>query len=640
MRRLGRWLMLSLAIMGTPVAAQNEALWEELLGQVGLTRETAQLHSSRWRGGGRGSLSNFQALWDDWFLIEPTADKWTRELLVGADSLLALLDFAAARIDASITQQDWETVQATVTHRAENPLPLPEVIEKIHRVMGEPLNEEEQDRLEREAQRVPPPVARAASLLLDTCREALDRRNAALAACGTPDNLQPLFDEVVGFSHSWSLSAQTLTRVENIDMHQLMVGSAYLAAAMQAAEESLSRRQVGAFTFKWDTPLGRIQLTGDRANRHKEGGYLLLLDTGGDDVYWAGAGTTDAAHPISLLLDLSGNDRYEARGGFAFGGGVLGYGLLVDAGGDDYYRVETLGQGAGLAGVGALVDRDGDDTYETRRLAQAAAVYGVGLISDLRGDDRYYCFQLAQAMAGPRGCALLVDLTGDDAYEAEDKQIDYPSAQTTEHNVSFAQGASFGRRAHPGDGRSLAGGIGVLLDAAGNDTYSCGVFGQGTGYWYGLGMLVDLRGQDRYRGVQYAMGAAAHYAVAALIERSGDDYYDGVRCQSLGHGHDYSTGLLWDDSGNDVYNYPQATLASGRYSGCSVLADWAGKDTYRTAQIAAVPVARPNELCLGLFVDVGGPDQFPESDELIEPEGMWMRPKPDQDKAWGLGLDR
>ena len=61
---------------------------------------------------------------------------------------------------------------------------------------------------------------------------------------------------------------------------------------------------------------------------------------------------------------------------------------------------------------------------------------------------------MSQALGGMRGCGLLVDGAGDDRCEANDSDTRYPSLQTAEHNVSLAQGAGFGRRAHPGDGGS------------------------------------------------------------------------------------------------------------------------------------------------------------------------------------------
>ena len=58
-----------------------------------------------------------------------------------------------------------------------------------------------------------------------------------------------------------------------------------------------------------------------------------MIDLSGNDVYHGGA-ASDAEHPVSVVIDLFGDDRYESAGDQpAFGAGLLGYGVLVDAGG-------------------------------------------------------------------------------------------------------------------------------------------------------------------------------------------------------------------------------------------------------------------------------------------------------------------
>ena len=208
---------------------------------------------------------------------------------------------------------------------------------------------------------------------------------------------------------------------------------------------------------------------------------------------------------------------------------------------------------------------------------------------------------------------MLIDNAGSDSYIANDEDIKFPSPQTGEHNTSMAQGVGFGRRAHPGDSRSLAGGVGILVEGGGDDDYSCGVFGQGAAYWYALGMLVDMAGNDRYEGVWYAQGAAAHYAVATLLDEAGNDEHRVSMYTSLGAGHDYSIGQLWNE---------------------------AGADRYQVQRLGAASSSRAGQRGLGLFVDGGGEDEWPEDDKLAQPGAKWIRPEPGHDSAWGLGLDR
>ena len=73
----------------------------------------------------------------------------------------------------------------------------------------------------------------------------------------------------------------------------------------------------------------------------------------------------------------------------------------------------------------------------------------------------------------------------------------WAQVQSKEHNTSMCQGVGMGRRADYTDGHSWAGGVGMLVEGGGDDTYSCSVFGQGCAYWYGVGLLVDKAGADQ-----------------------------------------------------------------------------------------------------------------------------------------------
>ena len=263
-------------------------------------------------------------------------------------------------------------------------------------------------------------------------------------------------------------------------------------------------------------------------------------------------------------------------------------------GGNDTYRADHLGCGLASFGVGLLVDRGGKDRYEIDRVSQGAAYFGIGILSDLTGDDEYRCFTQAQGFGGVKGCGVLVDREGDDRYDADDTKIRYPSPQDPKHNTSLAQGCAFGRRDHPGEGHSLAGGVGVLIDGKGDDRYSCGVFGQGISYWYGLGMLIDREGNDTYRGVWYCQGSAAHYGVGALLDLAGDDKYVTTLTMGQGAGHDYSTAWFHDVAGNDTYESPGNCMGLGLYNGIGIFWDGAGDDTYKTGERGRVRGHRRN----------------------------------------------
>ena len=220
-----------------------------------------------------------------------------------------------------------------------------------------------------------------------------------------------------------------------------------------------------------------------------------------------------------------------------------------------------------------------------------------------------------------------------------------PSPQTAQHNVSLAQGAGFGRRAHPGDGHSLGGGWGILADGAGNDHYKCGVFGQGVAYWYSVGMLIDFGGDDTYDGVWYVQGAAAHYAVASMCDLGGSDHYSASIAQSQGHGHDYSIGWLHDDdrpADHDIFEGPGSKLGEGHYNGLGFFWHHGGKAEYRNsaACFGGTTETRPESPCLGLFADEDSESKFPAG-VIAKPHSTWVQaPDKAPPLAKGVGCSR
>jgi hypothetical protein len=302
------------------------------------------------------------------------------------------------------------------------------------------------------------------------------------------------------------------------------------------------------------------------------------------------AGTTSTAPraprprgvPVSVTVDLAGNDRHgDPRKPGRVAAGIAGCAALLDLAGDDEYAASSDGLGCGLLGVGLLVDVQGDDRYVGRHDAAGAGTGGLGLLVDLAGDDRYEGVERIQGFGQTRGVGLLLDLAGADRYVADDTLITNPSPQTAAHNTSLAQGCGFGRRAHPGDERSLAGGLGLLVDARGDDVYRAGVFGQGVGYWYGIGALVDLAGDDDGQAAWYGQGAGAHFAVGCLVDAAGADRHCVALGQGLGQGQDESVGVLVDHRGDDRYVSSAHALGSAIWNGVGVLDDGAGRRRLR-----------------------------------------------------------
>lgn len=616
-----------LALHAGPDPAEDA--WTALLAAGELTPATAQLASQRWTGGGAHRLADFERLWGDWREVTPHARARAAALEQSGDSLVALLAAGATPLGVELPSAEPAPVGTD----------LVAALAALHALRGAPLDPEQRERLRAASAAVPPSVATAAATVLIAVPAAVAARDAALSGLDP----EQAFTSALRLARSYKAEDGERALLERLDLPTLLRGARGLCAATDRALALLRAETapLGSFSFSWDTPLGRVTLHGEGSQSIGTEPMLLAIDSAGDDEYAAGSGPTDAAHPVSVLIDLAGDDRHQSAALGDFGAGLLGYGLHVDVAGDDRYGGLGLAQGSGAAGVGLLLDLAGDDRYQLDEHGQGAATLGVGLLADLAGDDQYLCLQQAQGYGGVRGAGTLWDAAGDDRYEADDQDIRRPSPQTQEHNTSLAQGCAFGRRAHPGDGHSLAGGEGLLCDGQGDDRYRCGVFGQGVAYWYGTGLLVDLAGDDDYGGVWYVQGAAAHYAVGGLLDLAGDDRYALSHTQGQGHGHDYSIGVLCDARGDDRYQGASHTLGAALWNGIGVLEDGAGADVYRHkgASLGHAGDSRPEHRTLGLFLDRGGDARFPPGDAAPRSAPTWRRPGPNP-RAIGLGAAR
>lgn len=496
---------------------------------------------------------------------------------------------------------------------------------------------------------IPPAVRDAAALVLFALRDVLEYHRLALSDPVARLGLDPgrTYREVLagvveeGDEDVAPLDgiADTLlveSLLDSVDFPLMNTGATLLTIAVSEAEGGLSAARdtfrLDEFSYRAETPLGLVVLNGRGHDRYEENvHYLLTIDTGGDERYRHGAASAGFSYPAGIAIDLGGDDVYATvgEGTSAFGAGIFGYGMLIDSAGDDEYSCGNLGEGAGLFGVGLLCDIAGNDRYQGVTMVQGSGTHGSGVLIDQAGADRYSCYQLAQGYGFTLGCGLLLDVAGNDSYSADDEDIRFPAAQSDEHNASLSQGFGFGRRGDYLDGHSWAGGVGMLVDGAGDDSYSCGVFGQGCGYWYGTGILADKSGADHYYGQWYCQGSGAHFALGILQDNGGDDDYEGVMNMCTGAGHDFSLGWLEDAGGNDGYRCPNLSLGSGNANGIGVFWDAAGDDSYlsRGVTLGMASSVRPGSLrdyllTLGVFIDGAGRDTYME-DHGDEPATPW-----------------
>jgi len=410
--------------------------------------------------------------------------------------------------------------------------------------------------------------------------------------------------------------------LDQVHWGYLYAGAAHLAHAVDLAVARLKSSNLPYMLKErsFDTPIGTVVFGSSRYDRYDNGNVFIRIDPAGNDIYQGGGATKDFNNWVSVQIDVAGNDRYIPDD-FALpaqGAGVMGYGFQIDFAGDDSYKASALAQGTGLFGCGILLDYAGNDRYEVIASGQASGWFGTGVLADFGGDDTYDCYEFSQGFGYTLGGGLLLDTMGADVYTANDTDIRYPSAQSAEHNGSLAQGFGFGKRADYVDGYSMAGGVGALIDGAGSDKYTCGVFGQGCAYWYGVGILADKSGDDSYFGQWYVQGSGAHFAVGVLNDGGGNDIYTAPMQMAQGAGHDFSVGFLYEEDGNDVYNAKRLCNGGGNANGVGIFWDEHGDDTYNCdggACLGMPSAAKTGGLrdviyTIGLFVDTGGRDSY------------------------------
>jgi hypothetical protein len=419
-----------------------------------------------------------------------------------------------------------------------------------------------------------------------------------------------------------------------VDMHELLAGMHRLVGAASRLRQALPAAAASAAVdWRWSTPLGEVRIdTTGTAGQHRLEDPLLIVDVGGDDHYALAARAE--TNRIAVLLDVGGNDRYVAlQDGSDVAAGLLGYALLWDTDGDDRYQGGWLAQGAALLGAALLLDASGHDRYQSTGMAQGFAWGGVALLADLGGDDGYDAASYAQASAGPNAVAVLFDAGGNDRYALQATPVVLRSSQLPDRNTSMGQGVGRGLRAH-GQAPDLAGGLGMLLDLAGNDHYSAQVFAQGAGYYFGVGLLIDGGGEDRFDAAWYAMGAAAHAAAGLLLKQGqGSDHYMASHSTSIGAAHDGSLAYFRDDGGDDHYTLGNLGVGAAQDGSVAVFVDGGGDDAYATggAPCHAFGLARnspegsalPPGVGLGLFLDLGGRDRHPPHCPVVGNATAW-----------------
>ncbi len=248
------------------------------------------------------------------------------------------------------------------------------------------------------------------------------------------------------------------------------------------------------------------------------------------------------------------------------------------------------------SGPAALIlDLGGDDTY----LAGPGAPVDspVSVVIDLAGNDRYIGGRTGSLGAGLLGVGLLVDNAGDDSYSGD----------------ALTQGAAFC-------------GVGMLWDAGGDDTYLAQHSAQGAGF-FGAGLLVDLAGDDLLSSGQFGQGLGGAHGLGLVLDGGGRDRYladlkvpSGYGTPGVYNGWSQGVGvgfrgfaagglglLISAGDGADVYQAGDFSQGTGYFFGLGILADAGGHDNYRGARYAQGAAAHQ---AAGFLLDDFGNDVY------------------------------
>ncbi len=644
-----RFIPAMLVILACVPAASGQVFdpLGQVLGQVGLDREqlTFDEYDMSNYGGGEFVLPLFTALQRRPLKIPPYTDSYARVLDISGHRLQDIISFASLRIDEGSRRSLLANSLDTVLAQVQRGRDLYSAIDVLHTRLGASRHEWRASATGR-LENVPKTVRDIAAVVTLAAAEAVRWPKLAFRNAEDRYGMDTMVTRALRVL-AWEDDTHDedfYEFIHDIDWKYLHAGAQDLAAAVDWACDTLSRLAFTEnFQFAVATALGHIVLNGQGGHKYPADDYFLVIDVAGDDSYAGGAANREYGKWISVVIDCGGNDKYKIAGDSlsgSFGAGIFGYSFLVDLKGNDTYFGNNLTQGVGLFGVGCLADFSGNDTYISRTQAQGAGIFGIGLLYDGGGKDTYKTYQMAQGFGYTKGMGILHDAGGDDLYTADDQDIRYPASQTKEHNDSMAQGVGYGSRRDYIDGYSLAGGIGLLYDAAGDDRYSAGLFAQGCAYWYSIGILADRAGNDTYSGVWYVQGSGAHFGVGYLNDKAGNDKYTATHNMAIGAGHNFAVGMFIDETGDDVYEAPNLSLGGGNANGIGIFWDRDGADKYiinaattlGRANVASRGSLRDYIQTLGVFLDTGGDvDIYPADKSFAKNKTLWIQRGTDAD---------
>ena len=410
--------------------------------------------------------------------------------------------------------------------------------------------------------------------------------------------------------------------VEKINFQDLMSSAYIFQVGFDILKNNLKKKD-----FSWkkrlvkESPWGIFCIGSKKVDIYNNP-YCLILDPGGDDVYSTEI-RTNFTKPFYWMIDLSGNDFYHSTeiGELFFV--LFGLGINFDKSGDDVYLGNDFAFST-FFGYQLSQDLTGDDIYSCGLHSTGAATFGLSVLLDGSGNDNYSITEFGQGFGGTLAAGLIIDNRGNDRYYAGGKYLHEPLVPF-DHR-SMAQGFGYGVRP------DLGGGIGIINDKQGNDSYQGGVYAQAVAYWYALGMIIDNEGNDFYDAVYYPQGSGIHLAGGFLYDEKGEDHYYSKHGPGQGAAHDYAVGFLVDRQGNDIYSV-EGGNGLGLTNSTAIFLDVSGDDRYERNFASNYGFANKKRESgsIGIFLDTGGNDEYPL--EYCLNDTSWQK------GTYGIGLD-
>ncbi|HUT03008.1 MAG TPA: PQQ-binding-like beta-propeller repeat protein [bacterium] len=564
-------------------------------------------------------LSITEEVLDDAFAGPPFAKELTDQIMFADQELQEYVLTAASPLGPTVLPANYDHFLSDT--------PLQDAIVQIYSRNHETLSPSQRDELAAQAGHLSLELRKAMAMVLFAMNDASARLDSAFAGV-TPNMRSQIYTNVLNayalcYYNGSFLSGVFDEWLDHVDFEQLLNAGATLLSGVRRAEDffgSVYDSSTEPILFRFDTPIGFVMVGGagenlfDSTTNGVRERNALLVDIGGNDVYYgrtAGAAGDDT--PISVSIDLSGDDTYESASDGCQGWGLFGIGVLIDAFGDDTYIAQNHCQGASTFGIGVLQDMYGDDIFLGKEMSQGAAACGIGLLSNESGNDIYFSPEYSQGFGFTFGSGVLRDREGDDYYFIGGTDVDFREGTAgQERYVCMGQGFGFGPRRDE-EGWQGAGGIGILTDGAGNDYYLGDYFAQGSSYWFSTGILDDKAGDDVYVARRYSIGAGIHNSVGILVDEAGnDEYWSWI--VGIGHGLDASVGIVVDVMGDDYYSAKGWYAMGHGGDGVGVLLDNAGNDLYSQIDVACLGYAGPYDRGLrrplGIFIDADGEDAY------------------------------